>query len=537
MMDGMHFLPFLHPAATAAEILAHAERHDLASVPPLTGYDDRSPRVALLGPSAVVQHIGEHVRWWPWWVLAALLALGAWRKPTTVTLAAGVIVSTGDLDFGVAFAGLVMGRLVRGTEIPGTQGRCAFVTLVLVWSLVSLMIASIFGSVMLENGTRFGGWLLVPGLVIGVLALRFVQHIWTRVGRARIKAAITQTLNHEWWPTWALYLPTVLHIPLFALRYRGLTVFTACNPGIENGGGFVGESKSAIMTQLPADCHRVLRTVAIDAGGPDRASAVIDLIENDPTLGGYPIVLKPDAGQRGIGVHLARCEQDVRDYIGVNHAPVVVQAFHAGPGEAGIFWMRKTKADDPRPIHERDGFISSITLKRFQFLEGDGKRTIRQLIIDHPRYRCQMKLFFERFTDRLDDVLGDGERLQLSFMGNHAQGTLFVDGASLHSPALEQAINNLARSYANDGFDFGRFDIRFENEESLKRGQGFAVLEANGTTSEPTNIYDPAHSPMFAWRTLREHWEQMYRIGRERVAAGGKALKVPGLIRLVVRGV
>jgi hypothetical protein len=333
-----------------------------------------------------------------------------------------------------------------------------------------------------------------------------------------------------------LYLPTVLCLPVLAVRGRGLLAFTACNPGIERGGGFVGESKAAIMARLPRDDGRVLRTVAVAGGGAGRAAEVVALVERDAGLGGYPVIIKPDAGQRGVGVTLARSPEDLRRYLAGHAGAAVLQRLGAGPGEAGIFWMRKTAAQDPRPIGERDGFISSITLKRFQFLVGDGRRTIRRLIIDHPRYRCQMRVFLARFAERLDEVLPAGERLALSFAGNHAQGTRFAEGGHLATPELTAAINGLARSFEGGGFDYGRFDVRFADEASLARGEGFEVLELNGTTSEPTNIYDPAHSALFAWGTLRRHWGAMYRIGRERVEAGGRAMPVGRFVRLVLRG-
>jgi pimeloyl-ACP methyl ester carboxylesterase len=534
MMDAMHFLPFLHAQETADEILATAARHDVPGTPPLTGSDDRAPLVRLLGPSALVQRAGEAVRWWPWWVLVVLVAGLAWRMPETATLAAALFVSSGDLDFGVALVGLAAGRLMRGAEVPGTKGGTVAVLKRLVWALVSLMLGSIMAGQLLGLGLDAGGWLIVPGFVVGVLFLRLVRHGWTKTGRARIKAAITRTMRREWWPMWATYLPVVVALPVLAVKARHLLAFTACNPGIERGGGFVGESKSAILAKFPAEEERVLRSMAIGPGGRERAAAVIERIETDESLGGYPIIIKPDAGERGMGVRLAHGPEDLEAFLECEVGAAVVQRYHPGPHECGVFWMRKTKADDARPIGERDGFISSITLKEFQYLEGDGSHTIRRLIERHPRYRCQMRVFFERFADRLDEVLPAGERLLLSFAGSHTQGTRFSEGGHLRTPELESAINDIARSFADGGLDYGRFDIRYENEAELKAGRSFAVVEVNGTTSEPTNMYDDRHSALAAWRLLLGHWSQAYRIGGERIAAGGRALSAWRFLGLVL---
>ncbi len=534
MMDGMHFLPFLHPQATADEILAMAARHDALGVPPLTGYDDRAPVVQLLGPSGLVPRAGESVRWWPWWVLVVIIGAFAWRMPETATVAAALLVSSGDLDFGVALVGLAAGRLVRKPEMPGTRGGIAAVITKLVWALVSLVIASIVAGFLLGLGEQAGGWLIMPGFVVGVLVLRVVRHVWTRSGRARIRAAITRTVRREWWPMWASYLPVIVGLPLLAVKGRGLLAFTACNPGIENGGGFVGERKSAILAKFPAGETRVLASLAIGPGGSERAAAVIEAMATDEQLGAYPIVIKPDAGERGQGVRLARSDKDIEAFLEAEPGAAVLQRYHPGPHECGIFWMRKTKADDPRAIGQRDGFISSITLKEFQYLEGDGSSSIRRLIERHPRYRCQMRVFFKRFQDRLDEVLPEGERLLLSFAGSHCQGTRFVEGGHLHTDELESAINDIARSFANGGLDYGRFDIRYQSEAELKAGRGFAVVEVNGTTSEPTNMYDDTHSLLAAWGLLFSHWSQACRIGRERIKAGGRALSVHQFAAMVI---
>ena len=82
-----------------------------------------------------------------------------------------------------------------------------------------------------------------------------------------------------------------------------------------------------------------------------------------------------------------------------------------------------------------------------------------------------------------------GEAVRLARAGNHCQGTEFRDGRHLHTPALEAAVDAIARRI--DGFYFGRFDVRYASPEALARGEGFAIVELNGVTSEATHVYDP----------------------------------------------
>ena len=110
-------------------------------------------------------------------------------------------------------------------------------------------------------------------------------------------------------------------------------------------------------------------------------------------------------------------------------------------------------------------------------------------------------------------MLEEGEELRLAEAGNHCQGTLFQDGAHLITPQLEARIDELAKK--REGFYFGRIDLRYTDEASLKRGDGFAVIEINGVTSESTNLYDPAWSLGRAYKVLRQQWSLCMQIGAE----------------------
>lgn len=534
MLDASHFLPFLQAEEASRYILEHAQRHDRPGAAPITTSENLAPRTPRSGLSGLIERLGTHVRHWPFWIPLIVLALLASRMPESATVLAALFVASGDLDFGVAFVGLLAGRLCRGPELPDQRRSLTWIASQLLWNLIALCAASLFVSLTDPPARRMRGWLLLPLIPIGVLVLRFLRHAPTWTGRRRIQAALARTLHHEWWPTWAFYLPVWFFVPLRLIRYGLRPVFTAANPGIENGGGFVSESKANILACFPADETSILCIRAIERDTPDRAEAAVRLVNSEPALGGYPIVIKPDAGQRGVGVALAHTPEDIRAYLQRHHARIDLQRYHPGPCECGVFWMRKPPHLDPRPIHDRDGFIFSINRKQFQYLEGDGTSTIRRLIWAHPRYRCQARTFLTRFADRLDDVLPAGERLLLSFAGNHAQGTRFVDGADLCTPALEAEINRIARRFRDGGFDFGRFDLRYESDDRLRQGRGFAILEVNGITSESTNMYDPDRSLAWAWRILLSQWRHAIRIGIERQRLGFRPLTLRAFLRLLL---
>jgi hypothetical protein len=62
------------------------------------------------------------------------------------------------------------------------------------------------------------------------------------------------------------------------------------------------------------------------------------------------------------------------------------------------------------------------------------------------------------------------------------------------------------------GFYFGRLDVMYNTIEELEQGKNFSIVELNGAASEPTHIYDPKHSLLFAWKELARHITFMYEI-------------------------
>ena len=79
-----------------------------------------------------------------------------------------------------------------------------------------------------------------------------------------------------------------------------------------------------------------------------------------------------------------------------------------------------------------------------------------------------------------------------------------------------------AISHADEGFFFGRYDLRVPDENALRMGRGIKVLELNGLTSEAAHIYDRRHSIVYAWRTLASQWTRAFAIGAANVKHGAQ---------------
>ena len=353
----------------------------------------------------------------------------------------------------------------------------------------------------------------------------------TRTLTWRISTAVRRLRHHEFWPAWLFYVPLLPWCVWLSMRYRSPLAFLAANPGIEKGGGWVNESKGAILDGLCASetgrrCTLAHVVIPPGSAAEERAAAAAAAIRANPALGGYPIILKPDAGQRGFAIKVARREADLLPYFTANTRAVMLQRFHAGPMECGVLWVRRAAGADAQG-HRGAGFIFAITRKVFPVITGDGVRTVESLILDHPRYRCQADVFCARWRTDLGRVPAKGEMLRLAEAGNHCQGTLFCDGMDLATPELEAVIDAIAsgfRGVEGKALDFGRFDIRYESDEQLRRGVGLAIVELNGTSSEATSLYDPARGPLWAYGLLLRQWAHLYRLGAMRQREGCRGM-------------
>ena len=453
-----------------------------------------------------------------------------------------------------------LSRMLPGTRvplyiaagiIPGHNKKFLFfVTLAVgLWTPLLLLLTLLIGPPLLGffEDIFHGPWAIIAAFVVLIVLLRIVSLEATDLGRQRLKADLRRFIEPEFWPQFIFYAPLVPYLVYLAVRHRSATVFTAVNPAIPNGGGVVGEPKTALCNALAESGAPVLPATLITPDThPDTRLAALRRIFDDPDIPieGYPVVLKPDAGQRGFGVRVVRNDDQALAYLERTTTAVQAQQLSTLENEVGILWSRipqngASKSNAVVDVDDLQGEIVSITRKTFPVIEGDGEQTIEQLIWDHPRFRMQAKTFVNRWSSHRDSILSEGAVLRLAHSGNHAQGAMFTDGADLITPELSEAIERIARAYRdpNTGarLDFGRFDLRYTNDEELKTGRGFQIIEINGVMSESTNMYDPSRSVFWMYRVLFAQWRRIYALGALRRAQGGAHLGSFKLIALIYR--
>ncbi len=344
------------------------------------------------------------------------------------------------------------------------------------------------------------------GVILSLfLVIKFMVPLFSHRGRRLLLGKWIRFSRWEFWPLWKFYPPVVLYVIWLALKHRNPAWFTATNPGMPLS-GLVLESKHRILQALQSSVAPfALLPKKLDPR--EKFRQFKDLQKRSEFK--YPVILKPDVGERGLGVVVTKTDQDAKAYFKKSRDDIIVQEYVEGL-EYGIFYYRFPE--------DETGHIYSITDKRFIAVSGDGEKTVEQLILDDPRAVAMAPFFIKKHAGKLFDVLPPKTSLVLAEIGTHSRGCLFLDGTRLATPELTAAIDRISQAYP--GFYFGRYDVRVPSVQHLQRGEGIRVIELNGITSEATSIYDPRNSLFEAYRILFRQWDLASEIARQNRKSG-----------------
>lgn len=333
-------------------------------------------------------------------------------------------------------------------------------------------------------------------------------------------------------PASLFYLPVVLHWFWLSMCYRALTLPTAANPMIETG-GFWGESKSACMDQVGHLERRWLAefVTLVHSGGDDLACA-LQLMEGAGL--GFPVVAKPDIGWQGYGVRLVPDAERLRQYLAIfpTGERLLLQRPILHDGEAGVFYARLPGDDRGR--------VFSLTLRYFPYVIGDGRSSLRELVLHDVRASWKARYHLGMHPEHLglsqhdlDQVPAKSELVRLAFIGSLRVGGLYRDARQFITPALSQRFDAIARSMPE--FYFGRFDIRFETLERLQSGEGFTIIEINGAGAEAIHVWDPEAPLRTAYQELFKTQDLMFEIAARNRARGFRPTGLVAFLRMAIR--
>jgi len=466
-----------------------------------------------------------------------LFAIGRWiGRPALARAPLRWVVRPGSLDRASEWLAnngaiaIAASRFIPGTRLPTYVAAGAlhtsarkflgyFLVAAAVWTPLVVGLSTGLGMPLMHLGFLSHRQLSVKLLLVGAgifLLVRLITKVATYSGRRAIVRRWKRLYRWEFWPPYVFYPPVILYIAYLGIRFRSWTLFTAANPAIA-AGGFVGESKYQILGHLKAASPWLPSFTLLPSGGTEQGIARAEEFMRTHALN-FPVVLKPDAGQRGSGVSIARSSEELQQYLKKASYPVILQQYVAGD-EFGVFYYRYPGAEHGR--------VFSVTEKRMPVLLGDGRRTLENLVLADDRAVCMADFYLRKNSERTQHVPAAGEAVQLVEIGTHCRGAIFLDGGDTITPALEETIDRIARCF--DGFFFGRFDIRVSSRGDLMAGRNIKVIELNGVTSEATHIYDPKLSLFDAYGVLFRQWRIAFEIGDLNRARGTRPTPVRAL--------
>jgi len=311
-----------------------------------------------------------------------------------------------------------------------------------------------------------------------------------------------KSLKWEFWPFWIFYIPVYMHWLWYSLRTRSLVFFSAANPAM-NLGGFSAYSKFKILKLIPQEyVPRMFLVPQIDYQKIQQLCATNNI--------SFPFIAKPDIGERGFGVSLIRTIQELDDYLSKAKNDLIIQEYIDFPIELGIMYHRFSG--------DKNGHITSVVMKEFLTITGDGKSSMKTLFENGHRTSYHREMLFSKYQNELNHVLPKGTTIQLQEIGNHSKGTTFLNANHLIDIKLHQVFDKIALQI--DGFYFGRFDLRIPSIEDLYSGKNIKMMELNGAASEPAHIYDPEMKLSDAYRHMFKHWKNLYLISRKNNKVG-----------------
>lgn len=218
----------------------------------------------------------------------------------------------------------------------------------------------------------------------------------------------------------------------------------------------------------------------------------------------FPLIVKPEVGGQGILFRKLDNEEELKSYHHKVPVEYIVQQMVTYPVEVSVFYIRH-----PAEVKGKiTGFLHKIPLQ----VVGDGRHTLHELIMQHPKACKREGEMKSKHGHNFENVLQPGERYMLSYAANHNRGAHFINLENEINDKLVSVFDEI--SLEIDDFFYGRYDIMCLSVEDLKQGKNFSILEYNGCGAEPNHFYDTGFTLLQAYREVLKHWRDLYSICR-----------------------
>ncbi|MCB9251141.1 MAG: hypothetical protein H6605_01625 [Flavobacteriales bacterium] len=332
----------------------------------------------------------------------------------------------------------------------------------------------------------------------------------------RLRRFVLKWTHYEYWPWLFFYIPVIPVYLYYAIRARYFYFNTAANPGIDLGGLF-GESKIGILDHIDPK-YKALTQIHVCGENIDETLEKIQRMNFK-----FPVILKPNKGQRGDQVFVIQTFDQIREILAKDAIDFLIQEYVNYSYELGVLYGRLP--------NETKGSVRSIVMKNFLTVTGDGKQNVRQLLLNNPRAWFQMERFEKEIPEILNQTPGKNTEVLVEPVGNHCKGTEFINANHLITDDLHEVFDRISGSFK--GFYYGRYDLRAESLEAFSRGESIKVFELNGVTSDPGHIFDKNYPLLKAYRDLYRELGFIYQVSVQNIKKGVKPLSFRFITKLL----
>lgn len=218
---------------------------------------------------------------------------------------------------------------------------------------------------------------------------------------------------------------------------------------------------------------------------------------------GFPFVVKPDVGMKGLLFRKIDNEQELEIYHRKMPFDYLIQELVDYPLEVSVFYYRY-------PGQEK-GRITGFIQKELMDVVGNGQKTLWDLILEHPIARYRLDEMRLKHAENLETVIANKERFILTYAANLNRGARFTNLQHFIDEELLTVFDELSHKTT---FYYGRYDIKCASIKDLKKGRNYSILEFNGSGAEPNHVYHSGYSLFGAYRVFLMHWKVLHRISK-----------------------
>lgn len=218
----------------------------------------------------------------------------------------------------------------------------------------------------------------------------------------------------------------------------------------------------------------------------------------------FPLIAKPDIGERGFLVEKIDDSKSLEKYLTRFNIDFLLQEYLDSEYEYNVLFYRMPGEDTGR--------ITSVTIKSYLSVTGDGTSTVEELMMRDMHAVMQLERFKKEKPQLMRHIPAQGEKLRVEPIGNHARGATFFDGRNMVDAQMLETFNNIAKKIP--GMFIFRFDAKCTTPQGLKTGDTLKFVEVNGAGGEPTHIYETGYSLVRAWGDLLRQWSIIYAVSK-----------------------